>query len=159
MLFISALCLLLSTTSQKWKERRHASIVDTLGKGHMKVTYYRFARATDNFKEGNLLADGNFCAVYKEILREGILIAVKDKNMHSGNAPPTTFYAECRILRESGIGTLSRSRLHAPILISENRFFSSCLMEGLICGCIQKTSFQDYFEGLMWWQIWTIQWN
>ncbi|XP_020242523.1 receptor kinase-like protein Xa21 [Asparagus officinalis] len=65
---------------------------------HRLISYYELARATDNFSEINLLGMGAFGSVYRGLLDDGLLVAIKVLNLEIEGAS-RSFDAECRALR------------------------------------------------------------
>ncbi|KAL0013347.1 hypothetical protein SO802_000416 [Lithocarpus litseifolius] len=65
---------------------------------HRMISYQELSRGTNNFCEGNLLGTGGFGFVYKGILSDGTIIAVKVLNLQLEGAFKS-FDAECKVLR------------------------------------------------------------
>ncbi|KAK0571509.1 hypothetical protein LWI29_017313 [Acer saccharum] len=86
------------------------------------ITYQELRRATDNFSESNFLGKGSFGCVYKGILSDGTIVAVKVLNLELEDAFKS-FDAECKVLRAMRhrnlvkiISTCSNLELRALIL-------------------------------------------
>ncbi|KAM4133724.1 hypothetical protein ACJW30_01G352800 [Castanea mollissima] len=62
------------------------------------ISYHELCRGTNNFCESNLLGIGGFGAVYKGILSDGTIVAVKVLNLHL-EGTFKSFDAECTVLR------------------------------------------------------------
>lgn len=71
------------------------------------VSYQELCHATDDFCESNLLGEGSFGSVYKGILSDGMIVAVKILNLQQDGAFKS-FDAECRALISL------KSLVHAP---------------------------------------------
>ncbi|KAK0583727.1 hypothetical protein LWI29_002213 [Acer saccharum] len=89
---------------------------------HRMITYQELRRATDNFSESNFLGKGSFGSVYKGILSDGTIVAVKVLNLELEDAFKS-FDAECKVLRAMRhrnlvkiISTCSNLELRALIL-------------------------------------------
>ena len=65
---------------------------------HQSLSYQDLSRATDGFSEANLLGKGSSGSVYKGILSDGIIIAVKVFNLQNEQAVKS-FDAECNVLQ------------------------------------------------------------
>ena len=65
---------------------------------HRMISYQELSRGTNNFCESNLLGTGGFGSVYKGILSNGTIIAVKVLNLQLEGAFKS-FDAECKVLR------------------------------------------------------------
>ncbi|KAK6136110.1 hypothetical protein DH2020_030158 [Rehmannia glutinosa] len=63
-----------------------------------RISYYELQQATDGYSESNLLGMGGYGAVYKGLLRDGTVLAVKVFNLQVEGAVKS-FDAECEVLR------------------------------------------------------------
>ncbi|XP_012830465.1 PREDICTED: tyrosine-sulfated glycopeptide receptor 1-like [Erythranthe guttata] len=63
-----------------------------------RISYYELLQATQNFSETNLLGVWSFGSVYKAVLRDGKIVAVKVFNSLS-EASSKSFEVECEVLR------------------------------------------------------------
>eukprot|EP01018_Ginkgo_biloba_P008532 Gb_21970 [translate_table: standard] len=65
--------------------------------GHPRISYQELVNATNGFSESNLLGIGSFGSVYKGILGDGSVAAVKVLNLQN-EAAHKSFVTECRVL-------------------------------------------------------------
>eukprot|EP01018_Ginkgo_biloba_P011087 Gb_14147 [translate_table: standard] len=65
--------------------------------GHRRVSYAELVHATDNFSDNNLVGVGSFGSVYKGILNDGTMAAVKILSLQNEEANKS-FTRECRVL-------------------------------------------------------------
>eukprot|EP01018_Ginkgo_biloba_P027838 Gb_41151 [translate_table: standard] len=70
----------------------------SLGLGHPRISYEELRSATDGFGERNLVGLGTFGSVYKGILIDGTMVAVKVVNLQN-EAAEKSFTTECEVLR------------------------------------------------------------
>eukprot|EP00253_Pinus_taeda_P022195 PITA_22195 len=69
----------------------------SLNVGHRKISYAELAIATNEFSDANLLGIGSFGKVYKGILNDGTMVAVKLLNLQNEGAEKS-FDKECKVL-------------------------------------------------------------
>ncbi|XP_075666279.1 uncharacterized protein LOC142636085 [Castanea sativa] len=74
------------------------ALLVTLPFGHRMISYQELCRGTNNFCESNLLGIGGFGSVYKGMLSDGTMVAVKVLNLQLEGAFKS-FDAECKVLR------------------------------------------------------------
>nr|XP_027102691.1 LRR receptor-like serine/threonine-protein kinase EFR [Coffea arabica] len=65
---------------------------------HERISYYDLVHATNDFGENNLIASGSYGSVYKGVLRDGSILAIKVFNLQVEGAFKS-FDAECEVLR------------------------------------------------------------
>eukprot|EP00253_Pinus_taeda_P006470 PITA_06470 len=75
-----------------WKET-----APTLNVGHRRISYGELVIATNEFSDANLLGVGSFGKVYKGILNDGTMVAVKILNLENEGAQKS-FDRECKVL-------------------------------------------------------------
>ncbi|KAM4125831.1 hypothetical protein ACJW30_01G342700 [Castanea mollissima] len=85
-------------TSPSSQGSRIPALPVTLPFGHRMISYQELCRGTNNFCESNLLGIGGFGSVYKGMLSDGTMVAVKVLNLQLEGAFKS-FDAECKVLR------------------------------------------------------------
>ncbi|XP_020242535.1 probable LRR receptor-like serine/threonine-protein kinase At3g47570 [Asparagus officinalis] len=95
-ILVLCFCILLGLRRRRAKNPTPSSTL-SLTK-HRLIPYYELVRATDNFSEINLLGRGAFGSVYRGLLDDGLLVAIKVLNMQIDGAS-RSFDAECCALR------------------------------------------------------------
>ncbi|XP_020242531.1 probable LRR receptor-like serine/threonine-protein kinase At3g47570 [Asparagus officinalis] len=96
-ILVLCFCILLRLRRRRAKNPTPSSTL-SLTK-HRLIPYYELlVRATDNFSEINLLGRGAFGSVYRGLLDDGLLVAIKVLNLEIEGAS-RSFDAECRALR------------------------------------------------------------
>eukprot|EP00253_Pinus_taeda_P018444 PITA_18444 len=89
-----ALCLWwrLNTTRHNLRE-----VAASLNVGHQRISYGELIIATNNFDDVNLLGVGSFGKVYKGVLNDGTLVAIKLLDLKNESADKS-FERECKVL-------------------------------------------------------------
>ncbi|XP_020244888.1 probable LRR receptor-like serine/threonine-protein kinase At3g47570 [Asparagus officinalis] len=95
-ILVLCFCILLGLRRRRAKNPTPSSTLSPTK--HRLIPYYELVRATDNFSEINLLGRGAFGSVYRGLLDDGLLVAIKVLNMQIDGAS-RSFDAECRALR------------------------------------------------------------
>ncbi|XP_019054660.1 PREDICTED: receptor kinase-like protein Xa21 [Nelumbo nucifera] len=111
---------------------------------HRMISYYELLQATNNFHHENLLGTGSFSSVYKAILSDGIIVAVKVLNLQIEGAIKS-FDAECQVLRNA------RHRNLVKIISScSNLDFRALIMQYMPQGSLEKWLYcENYFLNLL----------
>ncbi|XP_060195257.1 receptor kinase-like protein Xa21 [Lycium barbarum] len=109
-----------------------------------RVSYYELQRATQGFDENNLLGSGSFDSVYKGILADGVIVAVKVFNVQL-EGTFQTFDRECEILRN-----LHHRNLTKIISSCCNLDFKALVLEYMSNGSLDKLLYsRDYCLTIM----------
>ncbi|XP_006358717.1 probable LRR receptor-like serine/threonine-protein kinase At3g47570 [Solanum tuberosum] len=115
------------------KTKNNESQADvSLVKEHERISYYELEHATERFDESNLLGTGSFSMVYKGILKDGTLLAVKVFNVQLDDAFKS-FDTECGILRN-----LRHRNLTKVITSCSNLDFKALVLEYMPNGTLDK---------------------
>lgn len=92
------LCLFLAILwRRKCKRHIQKETSPTLNVGHRRISYAELVIATNEFSDANLLRVGNFGKVYKGLLNNGTMVAVKILNLQNEGAQKS-FARECKVL-------------------------------------------------------------
>eukprot|EP00253_Pinus_taeda_P013219 PITA_13219 len=92
------LCLFLAILwRRKCKRHIQKEISPTLNVGHRRISYAELVIATNEFSDANLLGVGSFGKVYKGVLNDGTMVAVKILNLQNEGAQKS-FDRECKLL-------------------------------------------------------------
>ncbi|KAM7481714.1 hypothetical protein LguiB_006297 [Lonicera macranthoides] len=96
---IILIIMVLSSLYCWFKKKRIVKILGTfIGESLLNVSYENLLKATNRFSSENLVGAGNFGMVYKGILNEEIVVAVKVFNLQRQGASQS-FLVECEALR------------------------------------------------------------
>ncbi|KAL7103859.1 hypothetical protein ACP275_08G206000 [Erythranthe tilingii] len=109
-----------------------------------RISYYELLQATEQFGERNLLGTGSFGSVYRGVLRDGNILAVKVFNSLS-EAASKSFDVECEVLRNI------RHRNLAKVISScSNEDFKALVLEYMPNGNLDTWLYsQNYCLDLM----------
>ncbi|KAK2992073.1 hypothetical protein RJ640_026594, partial [Escallonia rubra] len=99
---------------------------------HRRITHLEILEATDGFDESNLLGNGSFGSVYKGVLSDGMVVAIKIFKLQQERALKS-FHVECEIIRNV------RHRNLIKILTScSNLDFKALILEYMPNGSLEK---------------------
>eukprot|EP00253_Pinus_taeda_P017277 PITA_17277 len=109
--------------------RGHPTIVKEY---YFQISYQELHRATDGFSEANLLGTGRFGLVYKGVLTDGTLVAVKVLSLQSDQGEKR-FKGECNVLRK-----IQHRNLVKIITSCSNLHFKGLVFEFMPNGSLEK---------------------
>eukprot|EP00253_Pinus_taeda_P032763 PITA_32763 len=92
---ILILCLFLGILWRRNHKRLMALV--SLKVGHQRISYRELVTATDEFSDSNLLGVGSFGKVYKGVMYDGTIVAVKVISLENEGANKS-FERECNVL-------------------------------------------------------------
>ena len=99
---------------------------------HRMISYQELCRGTNNFCESNLLGTGGFGFVYKGILSDGTIVAVKVLNQQLEGAF-RSFDAECKVLR-----SIRHRNLVKVISTCSNPEFRALVLQYMSNGSLER---------------------
>ncbi|MQM00426.1 hypothetical protein Taro_033157 [Colocasia esculenta] len=91
-------CFIIYLRWMRRSKRKGSNIPSTFETGHKFVSYHDLVKATDEFSQKNLIGRGSFGSVYKGVLEEEEIVAVKVLNTQRRGASKS-FKSECEALR------------------------------------------------------------
>ncbi|KAG8365051.1 hypothetical protein BUALT_Bualt18G0062800 [Buddleja alternifolia] len=97
-----------------------------------RISYYELLQATEQFSERNLLGTGGFGSVYKGIMRDGRVLAVKVFSLQL-HGIVKSFDVECEVLRN-----LRHRNLTKVIGSCSNEDFKALILEYMPKGSLEK---------------------
>ncbi|XP_059462709.1 probable LRR receptor-like serine/threonine-protein kinase At3g47570 [Corylus avellana] len=99
---------------------------------HRIVSYQELCQGTNNFCESNLLGAGGFGSVYKGVLLDGTVVAIKVLNLQLAGAFKS-FDAECKVLR-----TIRHRNLVKVISTCSNPEFRALVLQYMSNGSLER---------------------
>ncbi|XP_059431342.1 probable LRR receptor-like serine/threonine-protein kinase At3g47570 isoform X1 [Corylus avellana] len=99
---------------------------------HRMISYQELCRGTNNFCESNLLGTGGFGSVYKGVLFDGTIVAVKVLNLQLVGAFKS-FDAECKVLQ-----TIRHRNLVKVISTCSNLEFRALVLQYIPNGNLER---------------------
>nr|XP_023902090.1 receptor kinase-like protein Xa21 [Quercus suber] len=99
---------------------------------HRMISHQELCRGTNNFCESNLLGTGGFSSVYKGILFDGTIVAVKVLNLEMEGAF-RSFDVECKVLR-----AIRHRNLVKVISTCSNLDFRALVLQYMSNGNLEK---------------------
>jgi LRR receptor-like serine/threonine-protein kinase FLS2 len=99
---------------------------------HRMISYHELCQGTNNFCESNLLGVGGFGSVYKGVLFDGTIVAIKVLNLQLSSAFKS-FDAECKILR-----TIRHRNLVKIISTCSNPEFKALVLQYMSNGSLES---------------------
>lgn len=113
-------------------------------RSHQRIAYHELLRATNLFTKSNLLGTGSFSSVYKGILQDGTILAVKVFNLKLEGAF-RSFDTECEILRN-----LRHRNLTGVISSCSTPDFKGLVLEYMPNGTVEKWLYShNYFLDIL----------
>jgi len=83
--------------NQRRQNQRRVICASSLTVGHQRISYGELVTATGEFSDSNLLGVGSFGKVYKGVMKDGTVVAVKIFNLENEEANKS-FGKECKVL-------------------------------------------------------------
>ncbi|KAK2968361.1 hypothetical protein RJ640_029415 [Escallonia rubra] len=99
---------------------------------HRRITYQEIREATNGFEEENLLGNGSFGSVYKGILSDGMVLAIKVFKLQKEKALKS-FHIECDIIR-----TIRHRNLIKIVTSCSTPDFKALILEYMPNGSLEK---------------------
>eukprot|EP01018_Ginkgo_biloba_P028002 Gb_41584 [translate_table: standard] len=102
-----------------------------------RISHEELMDATNGFRKGNLLGVGSFGSVYKGVLSDGTLVAVKVLNLQNEEAHKS-FSTECQVL-----GKARHRNLVRIITACSNLDFKGLVLEFITNGSLERHLYSD----------------
>ena len=135
-------CLFILIRTHVNKRSKKMLVASEEANNYMTVSYFELARATNNFDNDNLLGTGSFGKVFRGILDDGQIVAIKVLNMELERAT-MSFDVECRALR------MARHRNLVRILTTcSNLDFKALVLPYMPNGSLDEWLFPSNRRGL-----------
>ncbi|KAK2972554.1 hypothetical protein RJ640_022405, partial [Escallonia rubra] len=99
---------------------------------HRRITHQEILEATDGFDESNLLGNGSFGSVYKGVLSDGMVVAIKVFKLQQERALKS-FHVECEIIRN-----VRHRNLIKIVTSCSNPDFKALILEYMPNGSLEK---------------------
>jgi LRR receptor-like serine/threonine-protein kinase FLS2 len=99
---------------------------------HRMISYQELCQGTNNFCESNLLGAGGFGSVYKGLLLDGTVVAIKVLNLQLAGAFKS-FDVECKVLR-----TIRHRNLVKVISTCSNPEFRALVLQYMSNGSLER---------------------
>eukprot|EP01018_Ginkgo_biloba_P021602 Gb_21460 [translate_table: standard] len=99
---------------------------------YRKISYHELVHATDGFSDANLVGVGNFGSVYKGVLSDGTILAVKILNLQNEQAEKS-FNTECKVL-----GRVRHRNLVGILSSCSNLQFKALILQFMSIGSLEK---------------------
>eukprot|EP01018_Ginkgo_biloba_P001114 Gb_22823 [translate_table: standard] len=115
-----------------WKHSSSLSKALLPKHAYPRVTYQELVDATNGFSEANLLGAGSFGSVYKGVMNDGTIIAVKVLNLED-EAARKSFNKECTVL-----GRTRHRNLIRIITSCSNLEFKALVLQFMSNGSLEK---------------------
>ncbi|KAF5473741.1 hypothetical protein F2P56_005703 [Juglans regia] len=103
------------------------------------ISYQEICRGTNNFSESNLLGTGGFGYVYKGILSDGTIVAVKVLNLQLAYAFKS-FDVECKVLR-----TIRHRNLVKVVSTCSNPEFRALVLQYMSNGSLERWLYSNNY--------------